>query len=259
MAFQPSHPRCIQWFMVAFATFTILLSLCSNLSAQAKAVITAPETVAPGDLVILSSEGSTGTVFKWDLIGSNKTFLPVESNTKAVFATGTPGKYYFYLAVADTDETSGVSIDTALHTITIGKPDDDSDTDDGDEEDADTAPFPSEGLVVLIIHEKQTVGTLPEAQKAIFTSQRLQQFLSDNCLRIPPENQPGYRIWDDDYSTSQLRETPPVLRSAYQVGVTHFRDNNEVPWIILSNGKTGVSQPLPASVDDTLSLIQKYL
>lgn len=96
-----------------------VLAITSPAMGQAKAVIAGPDTAAAGDLVILTSEGSHGSAFEWRLVGSTKSFLAVNDNRQAVFASGTPGVYSFILAVADGGEPATVS--TAVHSVTIGK------------------------------------------------------------------------------------------------------------------------------------------
>ncbi len=113
--------RVIPWLMVAL----LLPAFSNKASAQARAVIVAPSSAAPGDLIILDATHSTATAFAWKLIGSDKTYLSVENGKKVVFSSGKPGRYTFALIVAAADAASGdrsLSVDIATHDILIGKP-----------------------------------------------------------------------------------------------------------------------------------------
>ncbi len=96
--------------MIAF-----LLALC--LAADPKAVIEGPSQANPGDLVILDATKSAGTGHVWKLVGSKKSYLPVNGGTQCVFASGDAGVYTFVLAVADGGKAS-----LAEHSVTVGTP-----------------------------------------------------------------------------------------------------------------------------------------
>ncbi len=36
------------------------------------------------------------------------------------------------------------------------------------------------------------------------------------------------------------------------------RKRGALPWLVISNGKSGFEGPLPATVDETLTLLKKY-
>lgn len=83
-----------------------LAFLCCPLIAFAedKIQITGPASVAPGDLIILDATGSViydapPLSYRWKLINSSKSFMPVEGGTKVVFSSGTPGDYKFMLVI----------------------------------------------------------------------------------------------------------------------------------------------------------------
>jgi hypothetical protein len=81
------------------------------------AVIDGPTTVAPGDLVILSGERSRASDFAWRLCNTEKSFLAVDGGRRCVFASGSPGKFTFVLAVA-----AGDRVALAQHTVEITAP-----------------------------------------------------------------------------------------------------------------------------------------
>jgi hypothetical protein len=90
--------------------------------AQApKAIITGPKEAQAGDLIVLDASESTGTSRLWLLAVSpvEKSFLPVDSGLRCVFATGTPGKYTFVLVVAGTNPNGGALAEMTTHSVTV--------------------------------------------------------------------------------------------------------------------------------------------
>jgi hypothetical protein len=115
-------------------------------------------------------------------------------------------------------------------------------------------PFPAPGLTVLIIKESQTTGQLTADQRAIFTSSRVLNFLNGACTKLS-DNNPAFRLWDDDFGTGQLSGAPKTLQTAYK----YFKDKvNKIPWVLISNGKTGYSGPLPKDIDSFIQLVEGY-
>lgn len=84
------------------------------LAADPVAKITGPAKAKPGDLVILSADGSVATGYGWALPGSTKSILAVDGGKRCVFASGEPGRYVFVLAVAQDGKPA-----IAVHTLEI--------------------------------------------------------------------------------------------------------------------------------------------
>ncbi len=100
----------------------LLLLLFSPLiaAAQVTAVISGPKTAEVGDLVILDGSGSSGTAFRWVLVGSKKTFLQIEGGKKLVFASGTTGEYVFVLVVGGQVQGGGMEVATQEYRLNVG-------------------------------------------------------------------------------------------------------------------------------------------
>lgn len=138
----------------------------------------------------------------------------------------------------------------ALHRIEVGgvpPPDPD------DPPEPTTAPWESPGLTVLILRESQTVGTLPVAQRAIFTSAKVLQWLNQNCVQLP-DGRPGFRFEDND--SGDVSGLPAVMQGAFKVMQPKVVD--EGPLLGVSNGRTGWVGPLPGSPDELLKLLEAY-
>lgn len=98
--------------------FTLCILATSVCFGQATAVVSGPKEALAGDLVILDASASKGGAFKWLLVNSTKTFLPVDNNTKVVFASNQPGEYVFILVVA-AKNSEAVEIKTAEHKVLL--------------------------------------------------------------------------------------------------------------------------------------------
>jgi len=87
------------------------------------AVINGPSEAEPGDLIILdASRSSNATTFKWLLVNSKKTFLPVDQNERCVFSSGTPQEYIFVLIAAGGDNNGKLDVAVAEHRVVVGSP-----------------------------------------------------------------------------------------------------------------------------------------
>lgn len=111
------------------------------------------------------------------------------------------------------------------------------------------APAPKLGdLKVLIIEETGSRGELPSDQIAVFTSVPIREYVRKACSKDPKGN-PDFRVYDQNVS---IEGEPEWIQKAWK------EPRQDLPWILLSNGTTGFSGPLPATADKTLELLKKY-
>jgi len=106
--------------MRSIIVWIFAVSLCVTSFAQPVAKITGPKESPPGEMVVLSSTGSTGDNLKWIKPEGLQTLQVgcAVLDTQVVFATNKPGVYKFVLIVADKQ----AAIDYVEHTVTIGTP-----------------------------------------------------------------------------------------------------------------------------------------
>lgn len=119
----------------------------------------------------------------------------------------------------------------------------------------DVDPVPGVGFRVLILYETDALQTLPASQVPIFTSGDIRAYLKS---KVPVVNGvPEFRVWDDDYTPEQMGHETAEWRAAYDRAK---RDaNGKLPWLlILRDAKVLASEPLPATVADTLSTLRKH-
>lgn len=105
----------------------------------------------------------------------------------------------------------------------------------------DVVPIPVTGLHVLIIEEMDQRASLPASQVSIFTSTKLRDWFKANNVQ--------WRQFDDDADLSQVDQKWKDAMA---------RPRTSTPWVVASNGQSGYEGPLPASVDATIQLLEKY-
>jgi hypothetical protein len=101
------------------------------------------------------------------------------------------------------------------------------------------APIPQSGLFVLVIHEPSAV--LPAEQQAVIDSTVVRSLVRDKKGQI--------RVFAPN---ADLANESKLWQDAMK------RPRQSLPWLIVSNGKTGIEGPLPANVDDAVAIIKKY-
>lgn len=110
-------------------------------------------------------------------------------------------------------------------------------------------PTPQPGkLRVLIVEETADRGKMPPAQQEILFSLAIRTYIKTACSKHS-DGTPDFRLYDDD---TDVGKDLPWLQSAMK------EPRNSLPWIVLSNGSTGYSGPLPADEAATLELLKKY-
>lgn len=102
-------------------------------------------------------------------------------------------------------------------------------------------PIPTSEFRVLILEETANRSKLPTSQLSVLTSAPLRKWMTENGA--------NFRVWDKDVDAS--RED-----AAWQAALK--LPHGELPWIHVSNGKTGFSGPLPKTAEETQTLIGKY-
>jgi len=108
---------------------------------------------------------------------------------------------------------------------------------------APPAPIPLPGLRVLIVYETADLSKYPKDQLAALYAKSVRDYLATKTVKN------GYRFYDQNTDVS--KDDP-----AWQTGMA--RPRTALPWILISDGKTGFEGPLPATTDDTLALLKKF-
>lgn len=105
------------------------------------------------------------------------------------------------------------------------------------------APIPAKGLHVLIVYDEAKAGSLSAEQTAILGSDVIRDYVNS-------KTQGGIRVWRSSVDT---KNEDQLWQDAFAKA-----KGKKLPWIIVSNGKTGTEQELPANVDATMTLLKLY-
>jgi hypothetical protein len=112
----------------------------------------------------------------------------------------------------------------------------------------DPAPIPAQGFRVLIIYESGV--NLSLTQHSIIYGKLVRDYLQSKCVVGQDGKTKEFRIYDKDLDVSGDS-------SLWQTAMNRGRTKT-LPWIIISNGKTGYEGPLPNSVPATMTLLRKF-
>ncbi len=112
-------------------------------------------------------------------------------------------------------------------------------------------PGPVQGLRVLILEESADRNKLPLGQLAIILGTQMRTFLDAKTPTGKDGKSHQWRIWDKDVSADNDEPEWKAMLA---------RPHPTLPWIVLADAKGTVAfeGPLPATVDETVSLIKKY-
>lgn len=112
------------------------------------------------------------------------------------------------------------------------------------------APIPTLGLRVLIVYESGMADKLTRAQQGIVYGKLTREALDKKCVVGPDGKTPEYRILDRDADASR--------DSTIWADAMKRTAGKTMPWVILSNGRTGFEGPLPKDAGEFLLLLEKY-
>lgn len=220
--------------------------------------------VAAGKMVRLRSDvapskdkdGKPSTAYSWTVEGKDVSGKDVEADLykhdNCLKFTGSPGTYRVRLVVVDFDKRI---FDEATAVVVIGAGPDPGPTPPVPPvppvppEPKPDAPLAFQGFAVLIVYESKASTELPAGQQDVIFGKKVRDYLKANCLKDQGNPNGAYRIYDKDIATDGESK-------AWQDGMKRARA--EVPWIVISNGKTGYEGPLPKNADEALALFAKY-
>jgi hypothetical protein len=116
--------------------------------------------------------------------------------------------------------------------------------------DVDPTPIPGNSNRVLMLYESSDLSRIPAAQAALLTSGNVRDYLERKCSKGPDGKTAEYRIWDKDVDTTNASKP-------WQDAMALPRDR--MPWLMVSNGVTGFSGPMPADEASLLAKLKQYL
>jgi hypothetical protein len=108
-------------------------------------------------------------------------------------------------------------------------------------------PIPAQGLRVLIVWETKDLSTYPASQIAAVNAREVREYLNAKCIKVG--TQPEWRVYDPDTDVS--RESK-IWQDAMKI------KRDKLPWIVVSDGVKGTSEPLPLDKDALMTLLKTY-
>jgi len=117
----------------------------------------------------------------------------------------------------------------------------------------DVTPIDVPGNRVLIVYESGEKSKYPAEQSLILNSGVLAEYLDEHCVKAA-DGHPEWRIWDKDVQLENI--DGPLVDQVWIDAMKLERDS--LPWLFVTNGKTGSTGALPQSEAETLAIIKKY-
>ncbi len=114
---------------------------------------------------------------------------------------------------------------------------------------APPAPIAGNGLRMLIVYDSAHADKLTAGQQAAVYGKSTREYLNARTPLGSDGKTHEWRIWDKDVATDAEEK---VWQDAMK------RPRASLPWFIVSNGKAGYEGPLPAGVDETMTILKKY-
>jgi hypothetical protein len=216
--------------------------------------IQGPATAAGGFALVGS--GPKDAVLRWRIEGPDGAAEPLrllDASGAPVLVFMSPANGRYRVLLTGQVATDGLDpFGEATHVVTVGNvppvppgPQPPGPTPPGPvppEPQPDAAPFPADGLHVLIVYETAKVGDLTAEQRAIILGTDVRGALDAAAPK-------RYRIYDQD---ADLQFVPQVWKDAMAV------PRQSLPWLAISNGKTGFSGPLTMTAAEFRKMLEEY-
>ena len=113
----------------------------------------------------------------------------------------------------------------------------------------DIAPIKVDGFRILMVYDSRNSHLMPASQLAILTAGEIRQYVIDKCAVGPDGRTKEFRVLSP---TQDISGESKLWKDAMAL------PRKALPWLVVSNGKTGYSGPLPATVADTMVILKKY-
>lgn len=110
------------------------------------------------------------------------------------------------------------------------------------------------GFTVLFLKEASDFS-LPEKVLQTLNSTRISEYLNRVCAK-ESSGYVAWRRWDDDYPEEALSGHPSYWKEAYKQAKAD--SDGKRPWLFISTKTEVISVALPATEEETLTLLKKY-
>lgn len=109
------------------------------------------------------------------------------------------------------------------------------------------APIPVVGYRIMVVYETLDTGKLTKGQMAALLGEATRDWMLSKAAKV--NGQPEIRYFDPD---QKMGGESQLWKDAFA------RPRQSLPWLLVSNGKTGYEGPLPKELPDILAILQKH-
>lgn len=124
------------------------------------------------------------------------------------------------------------------------------------EPEPEPVPIPGQGFRVLFVVESKDLSTNPSPQIQAIYSKQVAEYLNSHTVK--DGQQPEWRVFDKD---TVMDAAPQVWKDAMaraNGAVDPKTKYTTLPWLIVTNGKTGYEGPVPANVTELMKKLKEY-
>jgi hypothetical protein len=107
----------------------------------------------------------------------------------------------------------------------------------------DVAPVNVAGFRALLVYESE------QGLPAPFAASSVREYLNTRCVKGEDGRTPDWRCWDQHVDP---QADFAVWQSYWKV------PRSGLPWVVVGNGRSGFSGPMPATADELLDLLKKH-
>lgn len=111
------------------------------------------------------------------------------------------------------------------------------------------APIEGDGLRVLIVYESFDAPNLSKGHQEVMNSEKVRTYLTENCAK-DEQGHAEFRVFDKDIVFNDKS-------SKWAKAIS--RPRSSLPWLLISNGKTGYEGPLPEHVEEMVLLVDSFI
>lgn len=228
-------------------TASMLAVLAFYSTALAELKIVGQETNPLYTSAELKAEGhQEGSALIWDVYPEEKAWLREFDNGKTLIITGPPNVKFSVKLRA----IKGSSVETARKYVNFGElvPVPPSPVPPGPVPPGpDVLPVKNPKVLMVV----ETEDTLPARQNSIIYGKRVHDYLNSKCPLGPDGVMKEWRVYDKDVDlTNESKGWQEMMKQPF----------NKIPkLVIVGNEKVVYDGPLPATVDEALTLMKKYL
>ncbi len=108
-------------------------------------------------------------------------------------------------------------------------------------------PIPGQGLRVLFVYDPAATNSMSPGQGSVMFGKQVKDYLDAKCAKA--NGKAEWRVYPKGQDVSGESD---LWQKAFA------RPQASLPWMVVSNGTSGYEGPVPGSVQEAMTLLQKY-